>query len=215
MLVTFLWSIFTLFISTINALTVGSVWRFKGKLSGWMQFIVWSGRIMAVIGFFMVILIVVVWVMYQFSLFEILAQALFNVELTHAAVGLLMESIFNLSYLLIIFPVIGLGLGITVHSWITAFREKSLLSGGLALYNTGATVYNIVNAVRFVPKVSKALYESIGKTKVSGIPVWMWFALVALPLTISLGGAILITNWIMKLAENKYPEIESDSLEYV
>jgi hypothetical protein len=43
----------------------------------------------------------------------------------------------------------------------------------------------------------------------------MWFALVALPLTASLGGAILITNWIMSLAQNKYPEIDSDSLEYV
>lgn len=211
MLITFIWSIFTLFISTINALTVGSVWRFKSKLSGWLQFIVWSGRIMAVIGFFMVLLIGVVLVMYKLALFEFIALFIFNIHLTHAAVGLLVESIFNLSYLLVVFPVIGLGIGITIHSWINAFREKSFLSGGIAVYNTGATAYNIFNAIRFVPQLFKAFYESIGKAKVSGIPVWMWLALVALPITISLGGAIMITNWIMSLAQNKYPEIESDS----
>jgi hypothetical protein len=47
---------------------------------------------------------------------------------------------------------LGSGLGITASSWAQFWRQKNLINGGIAAWNTYAQISNIVSAVRFVPE---------------------------------------------------------------
>ena len=62
------------------------------------------------------------------------------------------EGIFSFGYLVIILPLLGSGLGITASSWAQFWRQKNLINGGIAAWNTYAQISNIVSAVRFVPE---------------------------------------------------------------
>jgi len=198
----FVWLAFTLFISWINAKSVGMYWRNRQDLPLWTQLVLWSGAIMAVIGFFLTFLILVTWLMESLHLFEFFASFFFHITLTSEIVASTIDSVFGLAYLMIIFPILGTGLAITINSWIVAFRERSLLSGGIAAYNTFATLHNLINAFSFIPQIAKALYETVLKVKISEIPIWMWLSMIGFPIAISLGGAIVVTKWIMDTSDN-------------
>lgn len=62
------------------------------------------------------------------------------------------QGIFSLGYLVIILPLLGSGLGIAVSSWVQFWRQKNLINGGIAAWNTYAQISNVVSAVRFVPE---------------------------------------------------------------
>jgi hypothetical protein len=47
---------------------------------------------------------------------------------------------------------LGSGLGITASSWAQFWRQKNLINGGIAAWNTYAQISNIVSAARFVPE---------------------------------------------------------------
>ena len=63
-------------------------------------------------------------------------------------------------YALIIVPVIGSGMIITIHSWIALYRDRSLSNLGTTGWNTLTTAYNTyyaVNSIRDSFEVIKTL----------------------------------------------------------
>ena len=62
------------------------------------------------------------------------------------------QGIFSLGYLVIILPLLGSGLGIAVSAWVQFWRQKNLINGGIAAWNTCVQILNVVSAVRFVPE---------------------------------------------------------------
>lgn len=53
----------------------------------------------------------------------------------------------SLWYLLVIIPVLGSGLIVTIQSWILAFRERTLRKMSVATWNSYAQIYNTAGAI--------------------------------------------------------------------
>lgn len=105
-----------LFISWWNCKSAGAVWHEAKKFGGFMRVLVWCGAIQAAVGFSSVILLLLVFGAYATG----------HLPQQYA------EAAFSLWYLLIIIPAIGTGLIITIHSLITAWRERSIANMGVA-----------------------------------------------------------------------------------
>ena len=121
-----------LVISFFNAKSAGQVWAESKALGGWIRLLVWCGAIQAAVGFTYVYAFVIGYV---------------AVSLGYLPVQL-MNVFASLMYLMIIVPVIGTGIIITIQSWISAARERSLMNIGTAGWNTFATAYNTYNAIQ-------------------------------------------------------------------
>ena len=201
----FLWLLLSLAISVFNAYSVGRYWTERGQLPGWTRFTMWCGVIMSVAGFFMVFVVMLTMIMNDIHAFEWLAQNVFKMTLEPGDVEALVQSIFDLSYLGLVFPVIGTGLAITVNSWVVAVARRDPVSIGIAVYNTFAQAHNIVSAFRYVPQATKSLSSGlrIRLNKNSGQAL-AYLALLLFPIVISLGTAIAATVIIMKASDKKF-----------
>ena len=69
------------------------------------------------------------------------------------------DGMLSLGYILIILPVIGSGLGITVFSWSEFIRRRSIGNGLTAGYNTFAQLYNTYEAIRELPDASRSVLD--------------------------------------------------------
>ena len=107
-----------------NAVVCGKAWREANALGGWGKALVWCGAIQSVIGFS--------------SAYAFLVAIAVGGQFGHAVI--------SLWYVLIIIPALGSGLVLTIHSWIEAYRERSLSSMAVAGWNTFAQVENVANA---------------------------------------------------------------------
>src|SRR6202021_224955 len=132
----FLLLILNFAISWFNAWSVGRVWIESKMIGGLFRMTIWCGAIMSACGF--------TWV--YIALLGILAQSFQWLPARY------IEGIFSFGYLVIILPLLGSGLGITASSWAQFWRQKNLINGGIAAWNTYAQISNIVSAVRFVPE---------------------------------------------------------------
>jgi hypothetical protein len=120
-------------ISWWNARSCGRAWVESKAVGGAIRFLVWCAAIQSAIGFSSVFLFPLI----------LLANALFPAYFTEEY----LKAAVNLWYLTIIFPALGTGLVITIESWITAYRERSLLNLGRAAYNTMAQIHNTMGAI--------------------------------------------------------------------
>lgn len=206
MFVTFAYLLLTIGISFLNANSVGRYWTEKEDLPTWMRFMMWCGAIMATCGFFVVYVSIITMVMHDLHLFEALAMSLFKVEMTAAEAEIITQNIFDLSYLIIIFPVLGTGLCIWINSLAVAFIRRDFGSVAVAGWNTFAQVRNTMNAVRYVPQATKGLAEGIGKMlkKKDSATAIVYLLLFLFPIVISLGGAIATTAIVIKASDEKY-----------
>lgn len=118
-------------ISWWNAIVAGKSWVESKHLGGFIRLVVWSAAVQSACGFSMVFTILLAGLAYGTG------------YLPMAAVKALLE----LNYLLIIVPVLGSGMIITIHSWMVAIRERSLMDMGTAAYNTFAMAHNTYSAV--------------------------------------------------------------------
>lgn len=118
-------------ISFLNARACGQAWDESRRLGGWLHFVTWSAFAQSAIGFSM-------------AYVAVLGTGL-------AAAGVLppkaQAALFGLWYLAVIFPLLGTGIALTIQSWIVAYRERSLLSMGVAGWNTYAQVENVSGAM--------------------------------------------------------------------
>ena len=100
--------ILNLVISFLNARNVGKVWAESRAVGGWIRLLAWCGAIQSAVGFTFVYAIVVAYI------------AVSTGYLPPQLMGVML----NLIYLLIIIPLIGSGIFITIQSWINFAREK-------------------------------------------------------------------------------------------
>ncbi|MBI5448925.1 hypothetical protein HY948_01260 [Candidatus Gottesmanbacteria bacterium] len=205
MFILFTLLLLNLVISFWNASVVGRYWTEKSRLPGLAQFLMWCGAIMSVAGFFSVYVTVLTMIMKDLNLFAPLALALFKVEFSAAEIDMLVQNIFDLAYLIIIFPVLGTGLAITVNSWIVAYVRRDWTSVGVGIYNAGAQLHNMVNAVRHVPRAAKSLSSGLNiRFKAKDGKALASLFLLLLPVVVSLGAAIATTALIMRASDEKY-----------
>ena len=132
----FLLLILNFAISWFNAWSVGRVWVESKMVGGFSRMTAWCGAIMSACGF--------TWV--YIALLGMLAQSFQWLPPRY------IQGIFSLGYLVIILPLLGSGLGIAVSSWVQFWRQKNLINGGIAAWNTYAQISNVVSAVRFIPE---------------------------------------------------------------
>ncbi len=137
-------------ISGFNAWGCGKSWTETKHLGGISHFMNWMGAIMSASGF--------TWC------YTILACVLGG-NLTHTVDGKVVPyltpeqimAVAQAGYLLIIFPIIGSGLAITIHSWVAFQRRRSFANAATAGYNTFAQLYNTYQAFQAVPSAGRGL----------------------------------------------------------
>lgn len=116
-------------ISAWDAYAAGRIWH---DCAGFMKLVAWSALIMSACGFTSVFACLLS--------FWAVAQHI----LTENSGAIMMK----LTYVMIIVPVLGAGMIITVHSWIEAWKSRRLLDVGIAGFNTYAQVSNAADAVK-------------------------------------------------------------------
>lgn len=123
--------LFNFVVSIWNAHVAGRVWLDAKALGGWSSILAWSAAVQSACGFATVYVVA-------------LGAGLVGIGLIHAPA---LHALMALTYLLIILPVLGTGLIITVESWIAAFRERSYANMTMAALNTATTAYNMASAL--------------------------------------------------------------------
>lgn len=170
-------------ISWWNAKSCGEAWIETKQLGGFIRLVVLSAAIQSAIGFSMIYLSVL-----GFGLYSVgyLTQQHLNV-------------LFSLWYIAVIIPILGTGLIITIHSWIVAYRERSIVNMGIAAYNTITQVYNTYQAFDGIGKSLSSISSFFGdvleddsdaKTKA--------FIVLVLLAVIALLGGVLTTATLIK-----------------
>lgn len=170
-------------ISWWNAAQAGRSWLEAKALGGFVWVVTLCAAIQSALGFTTVIC---------FVLASIAKGA-----------GLLSDSAYQavaaLDYLMIIIPLIGTGLIITLASWRIAFREKSLVSMGAAAYNTLAMAYDIASAAKNIPSLIDSLkfLGSSGDSEKDDEDSGIGLKVVMIVLAALVLG-ILLTVWIVR-----------------
>lgn len=135
-----------LVISFLNARNVGRVWAESKAVGGWIRLLAWCGAIQSAAGFTFVYAVVVGYI------------AVSTGYLPPAMLGVMM----NLIYIMIIVPLIGSGIFITIQSWIAFARDKSLSNLGVAGWNTFAQAYNTYNAIQSFGPALDSVQQGLG-----------------------------------------------------
>lgn len=135
-----------LVISFLNARNVGRVWAETKAIGGWIRIVAWAGAIQSAVGFTYV---------YAFLVSYI---AVSTGYLPPAMLGVLL----SLMYVMLVVPLLGSAIVITIQSWITAARERSLMNLGVAGWNTFATAYNTYNAVQSFGPALDSVQQGLG-----------------------------------------------------
>jgi len=184
--------IFNAVISFLNARNVGRVWAESKAIGGWIRVVVWAGAIQSAVGFTYIYAFIVAYI------------AVSTGYLPVSMLGVLM----SLMYLMIIVPLIGSAIIITIQSWITAARDRSLMNLGVAGWNTFATAYNTYNAIQsFGPAIDAVqqglggLFDSDGDSDDNAGRVILLAAIVLL-------AGVLTTNVIIRRYEASLPVSE-------
>ena len=174
-------------ISYWNAYASGSYLTESRIVGGGTRFIVWCGLIMSACGF--------TWV--------------YLTLLTMLAVGMQWitpewgEVMFKLGYLIIILPILGSGFGIWAHSVVTAYRERSFGSVGVAGWNTFAQAHNTWEAARHAPGMFEDVLSAFSsKNRKSSKDSAMAIVVIAL-IILAVAGGVLTTSAIARWADRR------------
>lgn len=120
--------VLNLLISWLNARACGYGWRDMSESGFWSRLVIWSALIQSAIGFTLAYYILVV--------FIAIAAGKAPPALVHYTNDILVIGI--------TVPALGSGLILMVNSWRDFLAEKSLMNGGVAVWNTVAQVRNSV-----------------------------------------------------------------------
>jgi hypothetical protein len=169
-------------ISWWNAWVTGRVWRETKAMGGLMRLVAWAGAIQSAAGFTLVISVVLAAIAFSFHL------------LNNAAFAAVM----NLTYLLIIVPILGSGIVITIQSWIVAYRERSWGNMGVAAWNTFAMAENTYDALDGgISGAFNGIKSFFGSDDDEDAPMHMLVIMIVLA---ALGSGCLLTYVIMRRA---------------
>jgi hypothetical protein len=134
--------ILNVLISIWNCYAVGTAWKDTMAMgSTFDKVLLWSGVIQSGVGFSMPILIALA-----------LGTTVFLTSgtepvLTTAEATELLEGVFSLWYIAVIFPILGSGLAIWAHSVRTALHRRDLGSFAVAGWNSYAQIHNTLSAI--------------------------------------------------------------------
>lgn len=135
-------------ISWVNAWGCGKTWNETKRNGGVPHFLNWMGAIMSASGF--------TWCYLVIGIFLGTVIPYHHADGTWAPLlkPETSEAVANLGYLIVIFPILGSGLAIMMHSWGVFWRRRTFGNGAVAGYNTFAEAYNLYSAAQYVPKAA-------------------------------------------------------------
>lgn len=185
-------------ISTLNAWSCGRSWAETKRMGGIAHFMNWCGAIMSASGFTWCLLV--------------LSSKLITMIPKYGLPAHYANAIMALGYLIIIGPVIGTGIAITIQSWAYFWKERSFTNGAVAGWNTFADIYNIYEAARGIPEAFKivgTLFNPDTLAEEDGIKVYAVKVVIGL-VVVSVVGGILTTTWIIRATARGVANEEMD-----
>lgn len=145
-------------ISIWNCYAVGTAWKDTMAIGGWFnKLVLWSAVIQSGVGFSMPILLGL-----TFGAVAYLTSGT-EPELTAAEGAELVQAVFSLWYIAVIFPILGSGLAIWAHSLREAYRRRDFTSIATAGWNTFAQVHNTISAINNVGGAFEVVGELFSK----------------------------------------------------
>src|SRR5271167_1408003 len=170
-------------ISWLNCYFVGKTWAEAKAIGGWTLFVTYAAAIMGACGFIWCNTLVI-----GFLCSTHVGILPLKYQLTDPYLTLL----FEMGYVLVIFPILGSGLAIWADSLKQAYKNRDGLSVGVAAYNTFAMAHNTYEAAKFFPsvidKIKDTLEDSDNKAALLTV-----YAVLA----ISVGGGIGLAYFII------------------
>lgn len=179
-------------ISVFNSWSVGRGWTETKAVGGFAHFMSWMGAVMAVCGF-------------TWSYTIILAFGAHELGYLSAPY---VEGMTRLGYLIVVFPILGSGLAITIQSWAFFWQRRTFGNGAVAGWNTFAQVYNTVSAFRAVPESLGFLGDLLGgkgKDDKDGAMARLMIALVILAVV---GGVVTAFGIIRTVARKQALDVK-------
>jgi len=167
-------------------------------MGGIAHFMNWCGAIMSASGFTWCLLV--------------LSSKLITMIPKYGLPAHYANAIMALGYLIIIGPVIGTGIAITIQSWAYFWKERSFTNGAVAGWNTFADIYNIYEAARGIPEAFKivgTLFNPDTLAEEDGIKVYAVKVVIGL-VVVSVVGGILTTTWIIRATARGVANEEMD-----
>ena len=122
--------VFNYAISWWNAYATGKSWAEAKAVGGWIRVVAWAGAILSAAGFSTVYLFLIAYGAHALGYVDDQSMRL---ALSFGQLGL-------------VTPLLGAGIIVTLESWRRWYRHQSLLSLGLAGWNTYATAHNALSA---------------------------------------------------------------------
>ena len=183
MILIFLLLVLNFGISWFNAHAVGQTWSDTKVIGGWPRFITWCAAIMSASGFTWCYLIIA----------AIIAGATGTLPQEYVQIAL------EIGYVVIIFPVLGSGLGIWIDSVATAWRKRNIRSIGFAAWNTFAMAHNVYSAAKALP----GIFENLGDVFAGGEGDSKSLRIALLLVLFALIGGILTTVAIVRVSAKK------------
>lgn len=146
-------------ISWLNAWGCGKSWRETKLTGGWPHFVNWCSAIMSASGFTWCYLVIAGTV-----------GSLWSVEHENGVKGPLLsaeavDAFSSLGYLVIIAPVLGAGLALTINSWRRFSEQRSLSTGVETAWNSLAQAHNIYGAIRNAPGAFESVLKFFSGSK--------------------------------------------------
>jgi hypothetical protein len=186
-IILFLW-IVNFAISWLNAWGCGKSWNETKHVGGIAHFMNWMGAIMSACGFTWCYLLILG---FGGAYVPLIEQD--DGTMTTLLDPPMLEAFMNLGYLVIIGPILGSGIAITLQSWGHFWRRRSLGSGAVAGWNTYAQVYNTASALQHVPVAASGLGDFFkGSDSDNGRGT-----IVIVMVALALFGGVLTTYWIL------------------
>lgn len=168
-------------ISWFNAWSVGRSWAEAKAVGGFPRLMAWMGACMSACGF-----------TWCYSVVVVLVLSLFTTVPPKLVIG-----IEDLSYLVIILPVIGSGFAITVQSWAAFWKNRTFGNGAVAGFNTAAEIYDIYEASRSIPSAFGGVVDLF---KSDDDKDGRLAALAVLVVLLAVAGGVLTTRAILLAA---------------
>lgn len=178
-------------ISAVNAWGCGYTWDSTKARGGMPHFMNWMGAVMSASGFTWCYLLILgtIGAHIPAQWFAGEGEVVAGMLLDPAT----LQAFFDLGYAVIILPVVGSGLAITVASWREFARRRTVGNGLVAGWNTGAQIHNTISAARHLPDV----FERLGGFFAKGDSDSSKGKLVIVLVVLAVCGGILTTYGII------------------
>jgi len=207
-----LWLVITAGISVWNAYAVGRLWPEVKQMDFLTRATVVSGMVMSAIGFIWLFMIAEATILHAISPIYGTNEETGLREVIFDFNEKWMKLTFQLGYVATALPLLGSGLCIWAHSLVVAWRERTLVSGGIAAYNTWAQIHNTISVATHMPgfigKIGEAIFKDLNKDKL------MLIVVLLLTLTSIIGGTAVMWWIVASVAKKRETEMREEALAY-